>query len=79
MKSHALGKFVASISISCSAEKLGSTLMGHPREYIILPSANRTLDIYCGFTIFLMAFSTHSFRTYHKHNRTWAYGQTFLC
>jgi hypothetical protein len=61
MKSPTLGKFVASISISCFSQKLRSALMGHPQEHIILPSADRTLDVSCGFTIFLTTFSTHSF------------------
>jgi hypothetical protein len=56
MKSLTLGKFVASISISYSTQKIRSTSMGHPREYIILPSVDRMLDLFCGFTIFLTTF-----------------------
>ncbi len=40
--------------------------MGHPQEYIILPSADTTLDLSCGFIIFLTKFSTHAFQTCHK-------------
>jgi hypothetical protein len=61
MKNLKLGKFVLSISISCSAQKIGSTSMGHPKKYIILPNVDRTLDLFCGFTIFLITFSTRVF------------------
>jgi hypothetical protein len=61
MKSPTLGKFVASISISCSTEKIRSTSMGHLQEYIILPSADKMLDLSCGFTIFLTTFSVQAF------------------
>ncbi len=77
MKSPTLRKFVESVSISCSAQKLRPTSMGHPQECIILPSIDRTLDISCGFTISLTTFSTHSFQTCHKHNKTRTSNQTF--
>jgi len=79
MKNPSLGKFVVSISISCSTQKIRSTSMGHPQEYIILPSANRMFDLSCGFIIFLMTFLAQAFRTCHTHNRTHASSQTFLC
>jgi hypothetical protein len=46
MKNLTLAKFVVNISISCSIQKIGSTSMGHPQEYIILPSADKTLDFF---------------------------------
>jgi hypothetical protein len=61
MKNPALGKFIAIISISCYIKKIRSTSMGHPQEYIILPSVHKMLDLSCGFTIFLTTFSAQAF------------------